>query len=114
MLTRINHSGKFLLSNAPEKCLVSTLSSSPPLLPDIMEALRRRFSSLNRHYEAAWTDSFTHFRCWHEHASLIDAAKCAASQGTCGWYCFVVEFDAPRELTDDEDALVRAFRFGRQ
>ena len=76
-----------------------------------MEFLRQRFASLNRHYEAAWTDSFVHFRCYHEHPELLDAAKCAASQGIPGWYCFAVEFDAPRELTEAEDAEVRRFRF---
>lgn len=89
---------------------MATLSQT--LLVDIMEYLRRKFAPLNRHYEGAWTDSFTHFRCWHAHASLLDAAKCAESQGLPGWYCFAVEFDSPRELTDGEDEQVRAFRFG--
>lgn len=109
----MHHSGKFLFSNARlENCFVSTLSSSQPVLADVLDYLRRRFAPLNRHYEAAWTESFTHFRCWHDHSTLIDAAKCAMTQGFPGWYCFAVEFDSPRELTEDEDSQVRAFRFG--
>jgi hypothetical protein len=91
--------------------LYSSQDSRPTLLLDVMEFLRQRFASLNRHYQAAWTDSFVHFRCYHKHAELLDAAKCAASQGIPGWYCFAVEFDSPRELTEAEDAEVRTFRF---
>ena len=84
---------------------------SRPILVDIVQSLRHRFASLNRHYEGAWTDSFVHRRCLHEHATLIDAARCADSQGFPGWYAFCVEFGAPRELTEAEDDQVRRFRF---
>ena len=84
-----------------------------PFLEQIMAALRVRFAPLNRHYEGAWTDSFTHFRCWHRHPVLLDAAECAQRQGIPGWYCFAVEFDTPRQLTDAEDAQVKVFRFDR-
>jgi hypothetical protein len=30
--------------------------TSTPLLAQIMSALRNRYASLNRHYEAAWND----------------------------------------------------------
>ena len=92
-----------------------TLPQNPQaqrLLTEIMATLRRKFTLLNHHYEAGWVDSFVDFRCWHEHATLIQAARCAASQGIPGWYCLAVEFGTPRELTDAEDAEVRAFRFG--
>ncbi len=38
----------------------------------IMVALRLRYRLLNLHYEAAWTDSWTHRRCLHEHRTLIE------------------------------------------
>lgn len=87
-------------------------SQPRPILVQIMASLSARFARLNRHYEGTSTDSFTHFRCWHEHSTLIEAVKCANSQGIPGWYCFAVEFGAPRELTDAEDEQVRAHRFG--
>ena len=94
-----------------------TLSQDPKaqlLFAEIMETLRRRFTRLNHHYEAAWTESFVHFRCWHAHPTLLDAAKCALGQRAADWYCFAVEFEAPRELTDAEDVEIRAFRVHRE
>ena len=81
------------------------------LLAQIMVALRLRYSFLNLHYEAAWTESWSHRRCLHEHPTLIEAAKCAMPQGA-RWYVFAVEGDAPRQLTDAEDSVVNEFRFG--
>jgi hypothetical protein len=93
---------------------VLTVSENPRaqlLLAEIMATLRRRFTRLNHHYEAVWTGSFVYFRCWHAHPTLLDAAKCAAARRVPSWYCFAIEFEMPRELTDAEDAEVRAFRF---
>ncbi len=81
-------------------------------LPEIIASLRERFWFLNPHYEAAWTDSWSHRRCLHAHGTLIDAAKCAMPHGA-GWYVFAVENGRPRELTDAEDKVVNEFRFGQ-
>jgi hypothetical protein len=83
-----------------------------PLLAEIMGALRLRYGSLNVHYEAAWTESWSHRRCLHEHPSLMDAAECATPHGA-GWYVFAVESGTPRELTAAEDGIVDQFRFGQ-
>jgi hypothetical protein len=77
----------------------------------IMVALRLRYRLLNLHYEAAWTDSWTHRRCLHEHKTLIEAARCAMPHGA-GWYVFAVEGDTPRQLGETEDRMVDEFRFG--
>jgi hypothetical protein len=61
-------------------------------------------------FQAAWTDSFCHFRCWHEHPTLIETAKRAMPQGA-GWYVMAAEYDTPRELTESEDKLVNEFQF---
>jgi len=82
-----------------------------PLLAQIIATLRLRYKYLNLHFEAGWTESWSHRRCLHEHPTLIEAAKCAMPQGA-GWYVFAVEGDAPRQLTDAEDSLVNEFRFG--
>ena len=84
-----------------------------PLVAEILTALRLRYRSLNPHYEAAWTESWSHRRCLHEHLSLVEAAKCATPHGA-GWYVFAVEGDAPRELTDAEDEVVNEVRFGAE
>lgn len=76
-----------------------------------MVALRVRYRSLNLHYEAAWTDSWVHRRCQHEHQTLIEAAKCATPHGP-GWYVFAVEGDTARQLHEAEDRIVNEFRFG--
>ena len=84
-----------------------TLSlSTQPVVLEIMASLRQRYAGLNRHYEAASTECFVHLRCYHQHETLIDAAKCAAKQGMPGWYVFAVEFDSPRQLTATEESLV--------
>jgi len=89
------------------------LSELHPLLTEIMTALRLRYRSLNPHYEAGWTESWSHRRCQHEHRTLIEAAKCAMPHGA-GWYVFAVDSDTPRELGETEDLIVNAFRFGAQ
>jgi len=71
---------------------------SPPLNPKI-------------HYEAGWTDSWTHRRCMHEHKTLLEAAKCAMPTGA-GWYVFAIEDDEPRELREAEEEIVNRLRFG--
>ena len=78
---------------------------------EILAALRVRYRSLNLHYEAAWTESWSHRRCLHEHPTLIEAAKCAMPRGA-GWYVFAVDGDTARELTELEDKVVNEFRFG--
>jgi hypothetical protein len=80
-------------------------------LAEIMSALRLRYAALNRHYEAAWTESWSHRRCMHQHRTLIDAAKCAMPNGA-GWYIFAVEYGTPRELDAAEEDVVNKFRFG--
>ena len=70
---------------------------SPPLNPNI-------------HYEAGWTDSWSHRRCLHKHRTLLEAVECAMPQG-CGWYVFAVENDQPRELRDAEEKIVNSYRF---
>jgi hypothetical protein len=70
---------------------------NPPLNPDI-------------HYEAGWTDSWTHRRCLHKHQMLIEAAECAMPTGA-GWYVFAVEDSKPRQLLDAEEKVVERFRF---
>jgi hypothetical protein len=64
----------------------------------------------NVHYEAAWTDSWSHRRCLHKHRTLLEAAECAMPNGA-GWYVFAVENDEPRELRDEEDEIVNRYRF---
>ena len=81
------------------------------VVAQIIARLRLRYKSLNLHFEAGWTESWSHRRCLHEHPTLIEAAKCAMPQGA-GWYVFAVEADAPRQLTDAEDSVVNEFRFG--
>jgi hypothetical protein len=88
------------------------LTSSQPLVVEIFASLRVRYANLNRHYEAAWTESWCHRRCEHFHETLIDAAKCAEKQGQPGWYCFAVEFDQPRQLNPQEEWDVHEFKFG--
>ena len=84
-------------------------------LTEIISTLRLRYKPLNLdlHYEAAWTDSWSHRRCRHQHQTLIEAAKCAMPNGA-GWYVFAVNEGTPRQLTDAEDAIVNEFRFGTQ
>ena len=89
------------------------LSARHPLVTEIVTALRLRYKFLNPHYEAAWTESWSHRRCLHEHSTLIEAAKCATPHGA-GWYVFAVEGETPRELTDAEDEVVNKFRFGAE
>ena len=88
------------------------VQATEPLLTEILASLRLRYAALNRHYEAAWTESWSHRRCEHAHQHLIDAAKCATPHGA-GWYVFAVEYGSPRQLTEDEDRIVDKFRFGR-
>jgi hypothetical protein len=56
----------------------------PITLSEIIASLRVRFRSLNLHYEAAWTESWSHRRCMHKHRTLIEAANCAMPHGA-GW-----------------------------
>lgn len=64
------------------------------------------------HYEAGWTDSWSHRRCLHRHRTLEAAAKCAAQYGAVG-YVFAVEGGVGRELRATEENVVRAIRFGK-
>ena len=64
------------------------------------------------HYEAGWTDSWSHRRCLHKHRKLEAAAKCAAQYGAVG-YVFAVEGGVGRELRAAEENVVRAIRFGK-
>lgn len=64
------------------------------------------------HYEAGWTDSWSHRRCLHKHRTLEAAAKCAAQYGAVG-YVFAVEGGQGRDLRETEENVVRAIRFGK-
>jgi hypothetical protein len=83
----------------------------PLALTEIIASLRTRYWFLNLHYEAAWTDSWSHLRCMHRHRTLIDAAHCAMPHGV-GWYVFAVDCGTPRELNSSEEEAVNRFRFG--
>lgn len=82
------------------------------LVAEIIGTLNLRFKNLNLYYEAAWTDSFCHRRCMHEHQTLIEAAQCAAPHGA-GWYVIATENGAPRQLDGLEEDVVNEFRFGK-
>jgi hypothetical protein len=69
-------------------------------------------TSARTHYEAGWTDSWSHRRCLHKHRTLAAAAKCAAQYGAVG-YVFAVEGGVGRELRATEENVVRAIRFGK-
>jgi hypothetical protein len=81
-------------------------------LTEIISTLRLRYRFLNPHYEAGWTESWSHRRCMHKHPTLIEAAECGMPHGA-GWYVFAVEGEMPRQLTEAEDKVVNAFRFGK-
>ena len=83
----------------------------PLALTEIIASLRARYWFLNFHYEAAWTDSWSHRRCMHHHRTLIDAAHCAMPQGA-GWYVFAVDCGTTRELNELEDDAFNNFQFG--
>ncbi len=85
--------------------------SPVPTFAEIMAALRRRHGPVQLHFEAGWTESWSHRRCLHKHQTLIEAAQCAMPHGA-GWYVFAVEGNTPRQLTDAEDSVVNEFRFG--
>jgi len=82
------------------------------LVAEIIGTLNLRFKNLNLYYEAAWTDSFCHRRCMHEHQTLIEAAQCAAPHGA-GWYVIATENGAPRQLDGLEEDVVNELRFGK-
>jgi hypothetical protein len=84
---------------------------APALVSEIIASLRVRFRYLGLHYEAAWTDSWSHRRCLHEHQSLADAAACAMPHGA-GWYVFAVEGGDARELNIQEEGALNELRFG--
>jgi hypothetical protein len=81
------------------------------IVAQIIADLRVRYAALNVHYEAAWTDSWSHRRCEHTHQTPFEAAECAIPHGA-GWYVFAVELGTSRELTETEDRIVDEFRFG--
>jgi hypothetical protein len=67
--------------------------------------------NVNIHFEAGWTDSWSHRRYMHEHETLIEAARCAMPYGA-GRYVIAVENGTPRQLRDAEEEIVTRFRFG--
>jgi hypothetical protein len=83
---------------------------SARLLDRLLMGLRSRYPALNDiHYEAAWTDGFVYCRCFHNHSTLIDAAKCGMPQP--GFYVLTIERGKERELTTAEEKIVNDFRF---
>jgi hypothetical protein len=63
------------------------------------------------HYEAGWTESWTHHRCEHKHLTIPEAVRCANFHGA-GWYVFAVENRVERQLNETEEKLVNRLRFG--
>jgi hypothetical protein len=95
-----------------EPNLAGQTAPSIQLLVQILTGLRSRYAYLNDfHYEAAWTDSWVYCRCFHQHPTLIDAAKCGMPQP--GFYVLAVERGGQRELTADEEKVVDDFRFAK-
>jgi hypothetical protein len=87
---------------------------STHLVTQILTGLRLRYRALNDiHYEAAWTESWSHRRCMHSHKTLLEAAECALPTGA-GWYVLAVERGQPRELLAAENHIVERFRLGKQ
>ena len=85
---------------------------STQLITQIMTGLRFRYAALNDiRYEAAWSDSRAYTRCFHEHPTLIEAAKCGMPQP--GFYVLAMEQGKERQLTTEEDGVVNAFRFAK-
>jgi hypothetical protein len=74
--------------------------------------LMRNVTQTRTHYEAGWTDSWSHRRCLHKHRTLEAAAKCATKYGAVG-YVFAVEGGVGRELRATEENVVHAIRFGK-
>lgn len=74
--------------------------SSTPVSPNV-----------NIHFEGCWTHSWSHHRCFHEHQTLIEAARCVMPTGA-GWYVIAVENGTPRQLRSTEEEIVNRFRFG--
>jgi hypothetical protein len=87
---------------------------STHLVTQIMTDLRFRYRALNEiHYEAAWTESWSHRRCMHTHKTLLEASECALPTGA-GWYVLAVERGQPRELLAAENDIVERFRLKKQ
>lgn len=64
------------------------------------------------YYEAGWTDSWSHRRCFHQHKTIQAAAECVQPYGAYG-YVFAVEDGKERELRASEELAYRAIRFGK-
>ncbi len=60
-------------------------------------------------YEGAWTESWCHRRCQHQHRTIAEAAECAFPQGP-AWYVFAVQNGRARELTAVEQSSLEEFR----
>jgi hypothetical protein len=91
---------------AKRKLITRTTPPPPPPVPPAPP------TNPDLHYEAGWTDRrvLQLERCFHKHATLIEAAQCAMANG-CGCYVFAVEKYKERELNEAEDAIVNAYRF---
>ena len=74
----------------------------------MMLEVRSQFPAIVR-YEGAWTDSWTHRRCMHQHRTLREAAECVIPEGP-AWYVFAIQNGRPRELTDAEERNLEEFR----
>jgi len=90
--------------------MLDTANPSDLLLVQIMAGLRRRYESLNRHYEVWWSDKGCQYSCQHAHSRLRDAAQCGVPQRA-GWYVVAIEYQTPRQLTKAEEQVVNDFRF---
>jgi hypothetical protein len=94
------------------KVAIHNTDRKTDLIVEIFGTLNLRFKELNTvSYQAAWTDSFCHRRCMHEHRTIIEAAQFAEPHGA-GWYVVAVEHGSPRQLLGDEEEIVNKFRFG--
>ena len=94
---------------AKRKLITRTMPPAPP--PPVQPAAAPP-GNPDLHFEAAWTErGVSHLdRCYHKHATLIEAAQCAMPSG-CGWYVFAVENGHGRQLNDGEDEIVNSYRF---
>lgn len=90
--------------------MLDTANHSDLLLIQIMAGLRRRYESLNRHYEVWWSEKGCQYSCQHAHFRLRDAAQCGVLQRA-DWYVVAVEYQTPRQLTKAEEQVVNDFRF---
>jgi hypothetical protein len=88
-------------------CRISDLKAATSLNGMLLTISREAPRDL--HFEGAWTESWTHRRCLHQHRTLKEAAECVSRQGP-AWYVFAVQDGKPRQLTAPEERSLQEFR----